>query len=227
MKEETGITTSDIVIPSLDLGETQRSQSGRRRAVETFQGERGDLVSISLKPGYKVGKDSTGKKLMFVKDPDDNYSRAVPGVVTWLSKHCIVLGLVSCLGSDKVDLDIEIPIETIDSYRTLGEIQRSWSGRRIETFQGEKGDLASISLKPGYIVGKDSTGKKLMFIEDLDETNSRRVAGIVDYLSKHYVGIGLVSRLEIDKVDLDIEIPREAISRYQALTADMSKCFMI
>ena len=224
-EENIVITTADIILPSLDLGGTGRSQSGRRRAVETFQGQRGDLVSICLKPGYKVGKDSTGKKLMFVSDNNDTYSRRAAGIVTWLSTHFVVLGLVSSFGDERVDLEIEVPLEAVDSYRGL----TIDSSKKVDcgSFHSEKGDLASVHLKPTYKLGKDSTGKKLMFVEDQDDSQSRRLSGIVSWISKHYLGIGLVSGVDNDKVDLEIEVPINAVDGYRALTADMTRRYMI
>ena len=119
MKEDKQPVNSDIIFESIDLGRRERSESGRLRAVRTFQGEKGDLVSISLKPGYKVGKDSTGKKLMMLHDPDDNYQRRLAGIVTWLSNHYAAVGLISGIENDEVDLEIEVPLQAIDSYRAL------------------------------------------------------------------------------------------------------------
>ena len=117
-EEEKEIGLDNIV--NIEMGNIERSESGRRRAVSTFQGENESLVSISLKEGYKLGKDSTGKKLMIVKDTDESKKRKLAGIVTWLSKHYVVIGLVSGVSDNKlVDLEIEVPIEAIDSYRAL------------------------------------------------------------------------------------------------------------
>ena len=114
---------TDMVIEGIEVSDAvnvlNRSESGRRRAVETFQGEKGDLVSISLKEGYKLGKDSTGKKLMIVQDSDDTQPRRLSGLVTWLSCHYVVVGLVTAVQGDLVDLEVEVPIEAIDNYRAL------------------------------------------------------------------------------------------------------------